>query len=284
MNFWKRRNVLGNASIKCGGILIGFYFLWFLGWISYAYFLKGSPSMPYDPVIHIDRELLPPFSGDGILGTDIFGRSVLEILSAGLSYSLTLGFFVTICASLIGVIVGFLSLYGPRWLNASLDVMTNLIFIFPRILIAIVFMSLSGQSLWGLALILVFTNWPGYARIARGEIKRVIALSYVESSRAIGMSNTRLFVTVILPAIASQMIIHMILGISGVIISESVLGFLGLGGSSYSWGAMLAMGKNVLLEAPHLVIILSMVMAGLIIGLNTMGDGLRDILDPRSSS
>ena len=158
---------------------------------------------------------------------------------------------------------------------------TNLIFIFPRILIAIVFMSMSDQSLWGLTFILIFTNWPGYARISRGEIKRVLGLSYIESSKAVGISDTRLFLTIILPAISPQIIIHMVLGMGGVIISESVLGFLGLGGSTYSWGAMLAMAKNVLLESPHLVIILSAVVAGLIIGFNIIGDGLRDILDPK---
>ena len=76
------------------------------------------------------------------------------------------------------------------------------------------------------------------------------------------------------------MIVNMVLGISGVIISEAALGFLGLGGSPYSWGAMLSAAKTVLLEAPHIAMILSMTMAGLIIGLNLLGDGLRDYLDP----
>ena len=284
MSRLSKKNILSNTSFKWGGSILFLYGLWLVCWIIYAYFIKGKIGAPYHPVIHLDRELLPPFSHGDILGTDVFGRSVLEILSAGLSYSITLGLLVTLCASFLGIIVGFLSVQGPQWLNYVLDMSTNLMFIFPRILIAIVFMSLSGQSLWGLALILTFTNWPGYARISRGEIKRVLGLSYVESSKAIGMGDTRLFLTVILPSISPQMIIHMVLGISGVIISESILGFLGLGGSTYSWGAMLAMAKNVLLEAPYLVVILSIMMAGLIIGLNIMGDGLRDILDPRSSA
>jgi peptide/nickel transport system permease protein len=79
------------------------------------------------------------------------------------------------------------------------------------------------------------------------------------------------------------MLVHIVLGVSGVIISEAALGFLGLGGSEYSWGAMLSIAKTVLLEAPYIVIILSVVMAGLIIGLNLLGDGLRDYLDPRNA-
>ena len=284
MNPWGRQRIFSNSNFKWGFIILAIYCLWFLTWLVYAHLVKGQWQTPYSPTIHLDRELLPPFSNTNILGTDIFGRSVLEILSAGLSYSLTLGFLVTLCASFLGTVIGFLSVHGPKWANRVLEMATNLIFIFPRILIAIVFMSFSEQNLWGLALVLIFTNWPGYARLAKGEIKRVLGLSYVESAKAIGMGDIRLFLTVIIPTITPQMVIHMVLGISGVIISESVLGFLGLGGSTYSWGAMLAMAKNVLLEAPYLVVILSIVMAGLVIGLNIIGDGLRDILDPRSSA
>ncbi|MFZ8934809.1 MAG: ABC transporter permease, partial [Bacteriovoracaceae bacterium] len=85
-----------------------------------------------------------------------------------------------------------------------------------------------------------------------------------------------------IPGIFPVLSIHLILGISGVIISEATLGFLGLGGSAYSWGALLSLSKTVLLEAPYIVIIFSLVLAGLIIGLNLLGDGLRDYLDPKS--
>ena len=277
-----KKKFLSNSNFKYGIIILSLYFIWLLCWIVYSYFLKGSLMNPYEPKIYIDKELLPFFSEKNIFGTDIFGRSVVEILSSGLSYSLTLGFIVTFFASFIGVVIGFLSIHGSRWFSSLLEMSTNLIFIFPGILIAIVFMSVSEQSLLGLCFILIFINWPGYARISRGEIKRVLGLSYVESARAIGVGGVRLFFTIIIPSIAPQMIIHMILGVSGVIISEAVLGFLGLGGSSYSWGGMLSMAKDVLLEAPSLVVIISIVMSGLIIGLNIMGDGLRDILDPRS--
>ncbi|MFG1484173.1 ABC transporter permease subunit, partial [Halobacteriovorax sp. HFRX-2_2] len=124
-------------------------------------------------------------------------------------------------------------------------------------------------------------SWPGYARIARGETMRVLNLGYVESARAIGVSEFRLFYKSILPSIVPVISIHFVLGISGVIISEASLGFLGLGASEYSWGAILAMAKLVLLEAPHVVIVTSLLMTGLIISLNLFGDGLRDYLDPK---
>ena len=90
-----------------------------------------------------------------------------------------------------------------------------------------------------------------------------------------------MFFTILIPGILPVVFVQMVLGISGVVISEATLGFLGLGGSKFSWGNLLSMGKMVLLEAPHIVVIVSLVMAGLIIGLNLFGDGLRDYLDPK---
>ena len=144
-------------------------------------------------------------------------------------------------------------------------------------------MAVTGQSMKGLIFALIVTGWSGYAKIARGESKRILSLTYVEGARAIGIGEIRLFLKIIIPALIPIMIVNMVLGISGVIISEAALGFLGLGASPYSWGAMLSAGKTVLLEAPHITIILSLSMAGLIIGLNLLGDGLRDYLDPKES-
>ncbi len=272
-----------NKEIKIGAVLISSYLLWALVWIVYSNFVKGSISRPYFPQSDMTLELLSPGSNGFYLGTDIYGRSIIEILSAGLSYSLSISLLVSITSASIGIIIGYLSVTGNKTIKVLSDLVINLIFIFPSILIAIMVMSVIGQSFWGLVFALVITGWPGYARIARGETMRVMGLTYVESARAIGVTELRLFLRVIIPSILPLMMVHIVLGVSGVIISEAALGFLGLGGSEYSWGAMLSIAKTVLLEAPYIVIILSIVMAGLIIGLNLLGDGLRDYLDPRKS-
>ncbi len=271
-----------NREIKIGSIIIGFYLLWAVFWFIYSFFLKGTPLSPYSPQSDITIELLSPGTNGFILGTDIYGRSILEILSSGLLYSLGTALSVSITACSIGLIIGYLSVIGHRYIKAISEMLINLIFVFPSILIAIMVMSITGQSFGGLFFALVITGWPAYARIARGETKRVISLTYVESARAIGVGPMRLFLTVIIPAILPIILVHIVLGLSGVIISEATLGFLGLGGSQFSWGAMLGIAKNVLLEAPFMVIILSFTMAGLIIGLNLLGDGLRDYLDPKT--
>lgn len=276
----KRKKI--NKELKYGGIIISFYFVWAIAWYVFSHFIQGSPFRPYLPFSDIRMELIPPLTRDYFLGTDIFGRSLFEILSSGLNYSLTIGFVVTFLCTFLGVIIGYLSVIGSNFVRVVSDLTTNLIFIFPSILIAILLMSYVGQSFWGLVSVLIVTGWPSYAKIARGETKRLMGLSYVESARAVGMGQMRLFFTILLPGLMPILSIHMILGISGVIVSEATLGFLGLGGSKYSWGYLLSMAKTVLLEAPYLVAILSLALAGLIIGLNLLGDGLRDYLDPKN--
>lgn len=271
-----------NKEVKIGFSILGLYLIWAVGWLFYSLVLKGSLGRPYLPQTDIRRELFTPFQDGLILGTDIYGRSLLEVISSGLIYSLGVAFTVSLSCLAIGVSVGYLTARKSGFIRSFLDTLTNLIFVFPSILIAIMIMSVLGQSFWGLVFALVVTGWPAYARIARGEALRVLGLSYVESAKAVGMGEMRLFLKVVIPAIMPVMLIHLVLGLGGVIISEAALGFLGLGGSEYSWGALLSTAKSVLLEAPHLVVSISFTMAGLIIGLNLCGDGLRDYFDPHS--
>lgn len=270
-------------EMKLGGGILSLYVLWALAWFVYRYFMKGSISRPYLPSLDMELELALPFSHGLVLGADLLGRSLLEVLSAGLTYSLTISMIVTAATASIGILMGYMAVKAPSWFKLVFDLLINLVFIFPSILIAIMIMAVAGQSMQGLIFALIITGWPGYAKIARGEAKRVLALNYVEGARAVGIGELRMFFRIIIPAILPVMIVNMVLGISGVIISEAALGFLGLGASPYSWGAMLSAAKTVLLEAPHIAVILSLTMAGLIIGLNLLGDGLRDYLDPKES-
>lgn len=270
-------------EMKWGFGILSLYVVWAVSWFVYRYFLKGTIFRPYVPELNMPLELALPFTKGLTLGADLLGRSLLEVLSAGLTYSLTISFIVTVATASIGIFMGYMAVKAPSWFKLGFDLLINLIFIFPSILIAIMIMAVTGQSMRGLIFALIVTGWPGYAKIARGESKRVLALTYVEGARAVGIGEVRLFFRIIIPAILPVMIVNMVLGISGVIISEAALGFLGLGASPYSWGAMLSAAKTVLLEAPHIAMILSLTMAGLIIGLNLLGDGLRDYLDPNEN-
>lgn len=264
-----------NKEIKIGGVILSIYFFWAVLWLLF----KGTA---YRPELIIQNELLAPAFGKHFFGADVNGRDLFEVLSVGLVYTFTLSFLVSFFSCAIGIFVGYLSAIKIKFVSELMDLFTNVIFIFPSILLAILVMSFAGKSILGLVFCLVFTSWPGYARIARGETMRVMNLGYVESARASGATSTRLFFKSILPSILPIISIHFVLGLSGVIISEASLGFLGLGGSEYSWGAILSMAKVVLLEAPFIVIITSMLMMGLIISLNLFSDGLRDLLDPKN--
>lgn len=271
-----------NKELKWGAGILLLYCLWFAFWFINSRFNLGSLLRPYRPSMDIRKELWAPGTEGYLLGTDLFGRSVFEVLSTGLIYSVTVAVFVSASCVIIGIIIGYLSVVGSRGLTAFFEMFTNLVFIIPGILIAILVMSFTGQSIEGLVFVLIITGWPGYARIARGETLRVLGLDYVESARAIGVGRVRMFFKIIIPDILPQLLVHFVLGLSGVIISEAALGFLGLGGSEFSWGALLADAKVVLLEAPTITVFISIVMGGLIIGLNLLGDGLRDYLDPKN--
>ncbi len=268
-----------NRELKIGLSLVSLYFFWALIWLIYSYFIKGHFSKPYYPEINISQELLFPLTNGPVFGSDIYGRSLFEVLSSGLIYSLGISFFVSFLSCSFGMIMGYLSLVGKRQISFFINLSIDLIFVFPSILIAILFMAVIGESFWALVFCLTFTQWPSYARISRGEIQRVLSLSYVESSKAVGMGFSRLFLKIIIPEIMPQLSIHFVLGLSGVIITEATLGFLGLGVSEYSWGVILSMAKTVLLEAPFIIGISGIVMAGMIMASNLLGDGLRDYLD-----
>jgi len=263
-----------NKEIIFGGVILAVYAVWAMFWIL-------GKGVTFDPGAVIEHELLSPFSQGYVFGTDVHGRSLFEVLSVGLLYTITLSLTVSFFSCAFGILVGYMSALNIKFVSEFMDLATNLIFIFPSILLAILVMAFSGASTTGLILCLIFTSWPGYARIARGETMRVMNLGFVESAKAIGVSHSRLFFKSILPSILPVISVHFVLGLSGVIISEASLGFLGLGASDYSWGAILSMAKVVLLEAPHVVIVTSILMTGLIISLNLFSDGLRDVLDPK---
>lgn len=268
-----------NTELLIGGLIISLFFLWAFVWQIYSRIIFGSFKHPLIPVFQIENELVG-MSKNYFLGTDVFGRSLLQVISEGLIYTLSTALIVSIISAIVGIIFGYLAISKKSLIKFVFDFLINSVFIFPSILIAILVMAILGQSYWGLIFALSLTNWPGYAKIARGECMRLNQLEFVEGARAIGMGEFRLFLTVILPNLMPMILVHFILGLSGVIVSEASLGFLGLGGSEYSWGSMFSMSKTVLLEAPRLTIVLSLCVGGLIIGFNLLGDGLRDFLDP----
>lgn len=263
-----------SVEAKLGAALCLVYLLWGVG---YALWIANGGSAPE---ANMQAELYAPFSNGYLLGTDIYGRSLFGMLSAGVMHSLSFALVTAITSATIGVIAGGIMALAGSKVSTLVEGIANSIYIFPTVLIAIMIMSLWEGGTVTLWVTLVAVGWPGYARIARGEFLRVRNMPYVESARAVGTPAIRLFYRTMLPAIMPVIIVQLVLGLSGVIMSESTLGFLGLGTSEYSWGELLSMAKDVILEAPYIVMLTSLTMAGIILGLNLLGDGLRDALDP----
>lgn len=277
-----------SKEFKVGIFICSLFVVWALTW--------GCLNLVYtsdffsQPQFNIKLELLRPMveykiEGDSFLftlGTDLYGRSLFELISNGVLYSIVTALIVSFFSAFIGLLIGYFSVVSGSWMSAIFNQMINIIFILPGILIAILILSLFGGGYFSLVFALIFVNWPSYAKIARGECIRIFSLPLAESAMAIGVDRVRFFRTIVIPNLIPVLLVHFILGLSGIIISEASLSFLGLGSSEYSWGQLLSMGKTVLLEAPYIVAILSVILSLLIIGMNLIGDGLRDLLDPKT--
>jgi peptide/nickel transport system permease protein len=150
--------------------------------------------------------------------------------------------------------------------------------------LAIALVAFLGPGIDRLILALTLLGWVGFARLARAQVLKVKTLEFVESARALGASNPRIFISHILPNIVQPVLIQASIGMAAAILAEASLGFLGLGIAppAPSWGAMLNDGRNHLFDAPHMVIFPSIALVLTVLSFNFLGDALRDWLDPKN--
>ena len=244
----------------------------------------GAPWLaPTDPQdIDIALRLLPP-SADHWLGMDINGGSVLTAILYGARTSLYVGFLTVLLSLTLGVSVGLIAGYSRGWIDTLCMRLVDLIMAFPGILLAMALAALMGPSLNNVIFAIAATGWTSSARLVRGQVLSIREREFVTASRALGATTWRLMGKHIFPATLSPLIVHATFSLSGVIIVEASLSFLGLGAQdgAPSWGAILGQGRTVLTEAPHLSIIPGGAIMLVVLALNFVGDALRDILDPR---
>ncbi len=271
--FWRRARRLRNLAI--GGSLVGLVVLAAIlaPWIA-----------PFDPVRDADlNDYLRPPGAPFLLGTDTFGRDVLSRIVYGARISLGVGMVVQASALILGVTLGLLSgFYGGR-VDHLIMRLAEVVFAFPGLLFAIAIMAVIGPSLYNVFLALGLVSWTSLARVVRGQVLSIREQEYVEAARGLGASNTRIILRHILPNIVSPVIILVTLGLGGAILAEASLSFLGLGAQppTPSWGSMLSTGRDYLLQAPWLSVYPGMAIFLTVMGFNLLGDGMRDLLDPR---
>lgn len=238
---------------------------------------------PYDPMKINMRERLQPPSAAHWFGTDELGRDVLTRLIFGARISLTVGAISILVALSIGVPLGVISaFYGgfvDTWIMRTMDALAA----FPAILLALAIVSVLGPNIRNAMIAIGIVYLPAFSRMARASVLSVQENDFVEAGRAAGATDARLMLRTILPNAFAPILVLASLGFANAIIIESGLSFLGLGAQapSPSWGLMLNQGRQFMTQTVWYSVSAGLAIFISVLGLNLVGDGLRDVLDPR---
>lgn len=239
---------------------------------------------PHDPsALDATRRLEPP-SAEFPLGTDHLGRDVLSRLLYGARLSLGSTVVASLSVAAIGLLLGLLAGYLQGAVDTVISRLVDIVLAFPLLLLALVVTGMLGPSLPNVVIAVVLVAWAGYARIVRGVAMSERERPYVEAARALGASEARVLRRHILPNAVAPIVILTTLDMGTILLAISALSFLGLGVKppTPEWGAMLAEARAYLRSAPMLMFFPGAAIFLSVLGFNLLGDGLRDVLDPRT--
>ncbi|AKG33509.1 MULTISPECIES: nickel transporter permease [Paenibacillus] len=238
---------------------------------------------PYDYKEQVLMDRLKAPSAAHWFGTDDLGRDMFTRIIYGARISLWVGFFSVIGSIIVGTLLGVLAGFYGRWIDMLISRLFDILLAFPSILLAIAIVAILGPSLQNALYAIAIVNIPTYGRLVRAKVLSLKSEEYITAARAIGMKNTRILLTHILPNSLTPIIVQGTLGIATAIIEAAALGFLGLGAQppEPEWGKMLSDSRQFIQKAPWTVVFPGLSIMLTVLGFNLMGDGLRDVLDPR---
>lgn len=260
--------------------LLGGYFLIFI--IVAA--ILGPFLTRQDPtIVDYSSKLLKP-SADHWFGTDHNGRDIFTRIVYGMRLTLSVGFISVIIGAAFGIVLGIVSGYYGGKIDSFIMRITDIMLAFPGLLLALAVVSALGKSLFNVIIAVSIFSIPTFARIVRGSTLSVRKLEYIDAMRSLGATDSRIIFKHILPNITSPIIVQATLRIAVAILTASGLSFLGLGAQppTPEWGAMLNDGRNYITEHPHVALFPGLSIVLVVVAFNLLGDGLRDLLDPKT--
>ena len=241
---------------------------------------------PHDPIAQdLGNRLLPPGTPGHWLGTDDFGRDILSRILHGARITLQIVALVALTAPVLGLLVGTVAGYFGGWVDAVLMRVTDIFLAFPRLILALALVAVLGPGVGNAVLAIALTAWPPYARVARAETLTVRGSDYIAAVRLQGAAAPRIIWGHVVPMCVPSVIIRVTLDMAGVILIAAGLGFLGLGAQPPlpEWGLMISSGRKFLFEQWWVATMPGLAIFLVSLGFNLLGDGLRDVLDPRSA-
>ncbi len=242
---------------------------------------------PHDPFEQSLSNRLQTLGTEGhILGTDSLGRDILSRLIYGSRITLYIVALVALIAPVAGLLVGTVAGYVGGWTDTILMRITDIFLAFPRLVLALAFVAALGAGIENAVLAISLTAWPPYARIARAETLTIRSADYISAIRLQGAGALRIITKHIWPLCISSLIVRVTLDMAGIILAAAGLGFLGLGAQppSPEWGAMISEGRRFILDHWWVATVPGLAIFTVSLAFNLLGDGLRDVLDPKDGS
>lgn len=241
---------------------------------------------PFDPIATNLSERLQPLSAQHIFGTDEFGRDIFSRVVWGSRLTLYVIVLVAIIAAPIGIIVGTVSGYFGGFIDTVLMRITDIFLAFPKLILALAFVAALGPGIENAIIAIAITSWPPYARIARGETITIRNSNFIRAIQLQGAGSIRIITGHIMPLCLSSLIVRVTLDMAGIILTAAGLGFLGLGAQppSPEWGAMTSSGRAFILDHWWIITMPGTAIFIVSLAFNLLGDGLREVLDPKSDA
>ena len=241
---------------------------------------------PYDPIATNLTNRLQPLSAEHFFGTDEVGRDIFSRVIWGSRLTLYVIVLVAIIAAPVGIIIGTISGYFGSIIDTILMRITDIFLAFPKLILALAFVAALGPGIENAIIAIAITSWPPYARIARGETITIRNADFIKAIRLQGAGPIRIITGHIMPLCISSLIVRITLDMAGIILTAAGLGFLGLGAQppSPEWGAMTSSGRAYIVDYWWLITMPGTAIFVVSLAFNLLGDGLREVLDPKSDN